>query len=435
MGFSWWSRRSKRQPVPIAPNGELLLGPPDRANAPAGYANSEEHLWDELQRIDQYVRAQAERRQYTLSEEEAEDGPFGERGDLAEIQVYLRAPFVAPHYLPPDLEHRLIPYWQRAESLAAENEARRSATPSDVTLRVDRLQLLFGLTDLERDILLVCLLPEVDARYGSLFGQLQDNPVQTRPTVDLVLQILYPLAREPGRGWFAFDTQAPLLANQLVFLPGSGRSSEPLPSRTLRLDDRIAAYLLGSDRPDGRLAGVITTIEGVDSNLPDLTPMLADRELSERLQVLAAWWKRKKTTPRARATIFLVGPDANGRRVAAEVVCRGSDTPLLVAHVSAALAGVVDWRQVIALSYREATLQGTALYWEGCETLMPRDQPMRDWYALVTAAERFGGLTFLASHTAWEPTGYFHPLLAFRLAIVRLRSSALATRGSTATRY
>ena len=59
-----------------------------------------------------------------------------------------------------------------AEVLAHAIRERRAQTPPHVVLRVDQLQYLFDLTGLKRDILLVCLLSELDARYRRLFSYL-----------------------------------------------------------------------------------------------------------------------------------------------------------------------------------------------------------------------------------------------------------------------
>ena len=48
----------------------------------------------------------------------------------------------------------------------------------------------YGLSDLDLDVVLVALGPEVDLRYERLYGYLQDDVTRRRPTVDLVLDLL-----------------------------------------------------------------------------------------------------------------------------------------------------------------------------------------------------------------------------------------------------
>ncbi len=50
----------------------------------------------------------------------------------------------------------------------------------------------FGLHPHEQQMLLICLLPEVDVSFERIFGYLQDNVTARRPTVDLLLQLTAP---------------------------------------------------------------------------------------------------------------------------------------------------------------------------------------------------------------------------------------------------
>jgi hypothetical protein len=259
------------------------------------------------------------------------------------------------------------------------------------------------------------LLPDSDDRYQPLLGYLQGDPRRRWPTVGLMLQILYPRAREPGEGRFAFEATAPLRTHRLIVLAASGRDGAPLLARAVRLDDRIAAYLLGSDRLDRRLGGIVVAesraiAPGAEAGLSALDP-----DTLAHLRTFAAWWQRRKQLPEARAAVLLVGPDESITRAAARAVCAAARTPLLVADVGAALASATGWPDAIALAYREALLRDAALYWGGSEALLARDQRPEGWEALIAAAERFPVLTFLASHSGWDPTGYFEDTPFLRL--------------------
>jgi len=411
-GFDW--RRKEEIPA-LGADGKadrapLRLPPPPVAELPAGsYVGSDEHLWDELHRIDYLIRAQAVRWRLTIGASKPQHLWGMIHVTDAEVAAYLQAPFTPPHCLPADLEGALVKYWQAAEALAQAIQARRAQTPPQVTLRLDRLQSLFGLSNPERDILLVCLLPELDGRYRRLFGYLQDDASRTRPTVELVLQILHPVAPQPESGRSAFDTGAPLLKHHLLALDNGVQGGEPLPMRSSRPDDRIASYLLGSDRPDGRLAGLVSQPDG---SLP-WGRLIVDPERIGQLQSLAGWWQRRRREVGAGAVLFLHGPYGSGRLATARAICTTAETPLLIADVERALRA--EWEQVVDLAYREAMLQDAALYWSGCDLLLERDQPAHRWAYLVTAAERFDGLTFLASQTPWDPAGHFRDRAFLRL--------------------
>ncbi len=388
----------------------LLLSPPV-AELPAGpYAGSDEHVWDQLRRIDQLVRAQTVRWRLTIGASKPEQWWGMLHVTDAEVETYLRAPFMPPHHLPAGLEQAMDDYWRAAEVLAQAIQARRAQTPSGITLRLDRLECLFGLSNLERDILLVCLLPELDGRYRRLFGYLQDDASRTRPTVELVLQILHPLAPQAGVGRSAFDKGSPLLAHRLLVLGDDVQGDEPLSMRSVRLDDRIANYLLGSDAPDGRLADVMSQ----PGSAFDWAQLMIDPAFGESLKHLADWWQLHCQGYPAGAALFLHGPYGSGRLKAARAFATATETPLLVIDVDKALRASTGWQQIVDLGYREVALREAALYWDGCEILLDRDQPapggasLRDrWDYLVAVAEEYMGLTFLSSRTAWDPAGRF----------------------------
>ncbi|MCP4653866.1 MAG: hypothetical protein GY856_00460, partial [bacterium] len=223
------------------------------------YRGSEEHLGDELRRIDQLVRAQTVRWRLTLAACKPENLWGMIHVTDAEVERYLAAPFTPPDRLPAELEKALQPFWDAAASLGETIAARRRQTPPEVPLRLRHLSELFELSDLHRDALLVCLLPELDGRYRRLFGYLQDDASRTRPTVELVAEILHPLIPDPGAARAAFAPSGPLLAAHLVAVAGDG---EPLSMRSLRVDDRIAGFLLGRDEIDGRLREVVSASRG-----------------------------------------------------------------------------------------------------------------------------------------------------------------------------
>jgi SpoVK/Ycf46/Vps4 family AAA+-type ATPase len=420
---------------------QLHSAPPDSTLRlpPEAYAGNEEHLWDELRRIDQLIRAQTLRWRLTIGESK----PSRLWGMIhvtdAEVESYLESPFVPPGGLPEELEREMESYWRAAEEMADSIRARLDQATSHDDLRLVRLQRLFDLSDFERDILLVCLLSELDSRYRRLFGYLQDDASRTRPTVELALQTLYPIAREIAVARSAFDAESPLIRRRLIVLNGDAHGDEPLPMRSLRCDDRIANYLLGDDAVDGRLAGVISpgyaslpacesssighssrpsTLEAMRTQEASWDDLMIEPERLARLKALSQWWREKRIQGGAQATIFLHGPYGSGRQKTALAFCATAQSQLLTANVESALRKG-DWERTVDLCYREAMLRDAAVYWAGCETLLDREQPSQQtphlWDYLVAAAGRFRGLTFFASRSSWDPAGHLRGSTFLRL--------------------
>ncbi|GAA4525418.1 ATP-binding protein [Amycolatopsis samaneae] len=111
-----------------------------------------------------------------------------------------------------------------------------------------------GLTALDVEILLIALAPDLDARFERLYGYLNDDVTRRRPTIGLALELCgVPPFAAAGRA--RFTATEPLCANGLLVVQEPER---PLLTRTVRVPDRVTAYLLGDPAPDPLLRGVAT---------------------------------------------------------------------------------------------------------------------------------------------------------------------------------
>ncbi|MEU0357512.1 ATP-binding protein [Streptomyces cyaneofuscatus] len=189
-----------------------------------------EVLWERLARVEGRVRQAVAARRATDPEP---DDPY--RGQ----------------YLTPDAVERVL----ESRDAFAPVPSYGAEPPSYVTEPDSRLAGLarsFGLVELDVDLLLVAMAPDVDARFERLYGYLNDDLTRRRPAIGLALELCgLPAA---GSGRFRFQPSAPLVAGGLLEI---GDLERPLLSRTLRVPDRVTAHLLGDDEPDGRLRGLV----------------------------------------------------------------------------------------------------------------------------------------------------------------------------------
>ncbi len=123
-----------------------------------------------------------------------------------------------------------------------------------VTLR--RLARRFDLDDLDLELLLVALLPEVDTRFEQLFGYLNDDVTRKRPSVATALR-LCSLPTAAGRARARLGVASPLVAGGLVVVEDPER---PFLGRALRIPDRVVNHLLGDDTADPVLADLFTAV-------------------------------------------------------------------------------------------------------------------------------------------------------------------------------
>lgn len=116
----------------------------------------------------------------------------------------------------------------------------------------------FGLSAFERDLLLLCAGPDLDAKFGTLVARLQNNPRHTAPTFSLALAVL------PDAHWSALSPAAPLRRWRLVEL-GVGDS---LTSSPLRIDEWLLHFLAGTPYLDERLQSLLRPVATVVAAAP-----------------------------------------------------------------------------------------------------------------------------------------------------------------------
>lgn len=86
----------------------------------------------------------------------------------------------------------------------------------------EQLLVRVGLSHLEGLIILIALLPEIDRAFERIFGYLQDDVTARRPTVDLMLRLLWDAPRDRLAARSLFWPQSPLRRLGLVMLRSEG---------------------------------------------------------------------------------------------------------------------------------------------------------------------------------------------------------------------
>src|SRR5256712_11569840 len=125
----------------------------------------------------------------------------------------------------------------RDEIEAAADAAEREAAD----LRLRRLARIFHLDDIDIELLLIAMAPDVDARFERLYGYLQDDVSRRRASIGLGLELCgVPSSSAYARSRLA--PGAPLVDEYLILVEEADR---PVPTRALRVPDRGAAHLPG----------------------------------------------------------------------------------------------------------------------------------------------------------------------------------------------
>ncbi|NJM09123.1 ATP-binding protein [Candidatus Gracilibacteria bacterium] len=298
---------------------------------------------------------------------------------------------------------------------------------------LDRIATLFGLDDFARDVLLLTLAPELDLRFERIYAYIQDDVTRKRPSVNLALSLfcLDSAARVLARDAFAPD--APLRKHLLVQLYDDGQRNGSLLARMLRLDERIAADVLGTPRLDAQLLAAAE----ISTPQRDMNAMVLPNELRERLERMvtefriqdsgfsrsgaasAAEFRSLALLPQAAGMVLgLHGNFGSGRRALAEALCNGQallSVQLSRLHTSADTPRE-NADELVQRVLREARLRTAAILWlDADELLYGSDQVACERFLRLLDAHP--GLSFLVLGQPWDDRGSLRTTTYIRIDV------------------
>ncbi|HKE48700.1 MAG TPA: ATP-binding protein [Rhodanobacteraceae bacterium] len=327
----------------------LHASPGPAAAAGAPYADSAEHVFDELQRLDLLlVRALRCQRAGATA-----DVPAHLRGlVIGEEQIeslLARLDFVGDRWKHADaLQPALARLDREIDALRARIDARRLATErGGALLSLPTLARHFELSAAEVDVLLLALAVEIDPLYETIYGYLHDDVTRRRPSIGLALQLICRDAREAIFARRLFDADGTLVGRRLVQLgEDPAERPAPLPRQWFKLEDSVAAFLLAP--PLRRVAGA-ALIDTVASR----GELEIDAPTRSRIAACTSFLKR---TRRTGVVVHLHGTSDSARLGAAEVFARALGRKLLLAA-----AGAAKSPESLAALRRDALIGGAVL--------------------------------------------------------------------------
>jgi SpoVK/Ycf46/Vps4 family AAA+-type ATPase len=254
---------------------------------------------------------------------------------------------------------------ERVERAADEAERR------GCDLRLRRLARTFGLDALDVELVLIALAPDLDEKFERLYGYLHDDVSRRRASVGLWLELC---GLEPAAGvaWTRVAPNGRLCAARLVAVEDPER---PFLTRSLRVPDRVASFLLGNDGPDAQVAAIAYECEGVAA--PGV------EALERWLRGPAALAYLRERPGASAAALAVAAAAAAGRRALTIDMrrIRAEDDPSLLA----------------ALVAREAMLARSVVVAGPLDALLPRGAPAVQAFSEAPAA------TILWGTGNWDP--------------------------------
>ena len=342
------------------------------------YPDDRAYVRDELARLDCRLRIEVDRF----------DGPIDEFGALyiseAEVRRLLSGDPRDDAGQSESDEH------QRLADLTTEiRERRRVTADAGDPLRVDRLVERFGLDPVERELLVLALAPDVDETYATVYAYLQDDATRRRPTVGFLVGLLGS-GVDQLEARSLFTAGASLVDAALLAVEGDG----PHPTRTVRVDPRIVAYLLGEDADDPALADLVT-VTVPDHGLEALDVAPGHRQALGALTDL--------DPDGAPPAVVIHGPSGTRKAARVAALCGERQVPLVTLDATAVPAEA--FAETLDRVAREARLGGAAVHVDGV---------LEEENAAITAIRRLDGL-----ETAIYLTGETSPSRTVRTTAAR----------------
>lgn len=327
--------------------------------APApSQAASLSHLLARLELVADRVQAAVERRRST--DPDPLDRFRGLHISAAQVDSLLAVPR-AP--LPPD-----DGYAARLSSVESQADEAESA---GLELRLRRLARAFDLDDLDVELLLIALAPDLDDRFERLYGYLHDDVSRRRASVGLWLELcgIEPASRV---AWQRLAPGGPIVHARLVLVEDPER---PFLTRSLRVPERVTAFLLGDDAPDGQLTNLIYECRpALRAESSGLT-----RWLGEGLPLAYV----RERAGAAGAPLAVAAADAAGRKALAIDLRR--------------LRADEDAPAIASVLAREARLAGAVVVAGPLEAIAPRG------LATIQAFSELPCTTILVGSGNWDP--------------------------------
>lgn len=274
----------------------------------------------------------------------------------AELDVIL----AGLHGLEVPAQGRTVELEGEIEALSERMSGRLAATP--YPLPPQQLAQLFDLPPETVELLLILLAPEVDSRFGRVFAYLQDDVTSRWLTPEVALRLLPGLTPDSPDGRALFTAGATAVRERLIHVAGSNpKSPTPLINRPLKLDDRIAEFLLDHDILDPHLVGL------AEVEMPDveLAALSLEESTKRSLNYLAAMWQAGDAAP-----AFFWGAPGSGKSTVAAALASCLKRPVVTLS-GADLADrppqlVAD---ILAFAYREVRLRGAVLHLRRLDSL------------------------------------------------------------------
>jgi len=256
---------------------------------------------------------------------------------------------------------------------------------------LDILGKLFHFSELEKQILLIVLAPEIDVKYERIYAYLQDDLTRKYPTISLISFLLCKDEVERLRILPYFLPHSPLFKFRLLRFVGNSTETSWL-SCPLRLEESVRNFILGYYSLDNQLKTFAQL----------LFPVSKKRESSVKIKNLlnvinTGIEKRKKFF------FYIYGPYGSGRKNFALDLAQAIGYNLLEVNTSYIMDSSAKLEELLSIIFREALLSGSLVYFNHFETLYTHEKSHFYESIFFKILKDFTWFVFCAGDKPWQP--------------------------------
>ena len=268
-----------------------------------------------------------------------------------------------------------------------------------------------NLTQLEVDALIVCLALQIDSqiskKYQRIYGYLNDNLNQKRPTVDLVLALEFSSIPDRLKSRFILNKSSKLFRYQILKFIVNDDNYDTF-EQPIMMEERMASFLLGVHSYEHRISSFTTMISANDRQYPNNVSyadnfdlILFEPEMSQKINSLFNLVlennDQHNNTERLRGVLqshnlnkkkFVInfyGKKGSGRKSTARLLCNDLGFDLLTIDIAKIISqlGVgegslqsmlLQIEESLYLSFREVLLFKCPVYLTNFDQLLEKEK-------------------------------------------------------------
>ncbi len=283
------------------------------------------------------------------------------------------------------------------------------------------------LSSLEIDAIIICLAVQIDIqitkKYERIYAYLNDNLTQKKPTIDLVLALEYPSIVERIRAKPVLSKDGLLFRYNILQQVENDKNYE-INEHPIKIDDRVANFLLGMQLCDSRLSSIAKIIPPTKPNNGSL---IYEAGTIEKIHSLLSIIRKNQNNAVCqdqgqwsleldgqKIVLNFSGPKGSGRKSLSNFICSSLGYHLLMIDVAEAMSRGTQIDELLFLSFREAFLLDCPLYLANFDLLIEKekgkekennDKIYLPIQSLAKNMQELSWLTFVETGSSWNHGG------------------------------